>query len=94
MAGTDSIMWGQMHEGKANQEYIKLTGNTVKPVGLVLLPSGFLGCSPDGLIYAKGIVSNNGGVLEIKCPWKHRNHTIAAIMTEEVGKTNKPTPFT
>ena len=90
VAGKDSIMWGQIHEGKAIQKYITLTGNTVKPVGLVLLPCGFLGCSPDGLIYAKGIVSNNVGVLEIKCPWKHRNHTIAEIMKEEVEnkKTN------
>ena len=47
LSGKDSIMWGQMHEGKAIQDYIKLTGNTVKPVGLVLLPCGFLGCSPD-----------------------------------------------
>ena len=33
---------------------------------------------------AKAIVSSNVGVLEIKCPWKHRNHTIAEIMKEEV----------
>ena len=44
-------MWGQMHEFKAVQDYIKLTGNIVKPVDVVLLPCGFLGCSPDGLIY-------------------------------------------
>ena len=36
VAGKDSIMWGQIQEGKAFQEYIKLTGNTVKPVGLVI----------------------------------------------------------
>ena len=84
LAHKDPIMWGQMHEFKAVQDYIKLTGNTVKPVGLVLLPCCFLGCSPDGLIYTRGIVSNNVGVLEIKCHWKHRNHTITEIMKEEV----------
>jgi len=84
LAHKDPIMWGQMHEFKAVQDYIKLTGNTVKPVGLVLLLCGFLGCSPDGLIYTRGIVSNNDGVLEIKCPWKHCNHTIAEIMKKEV----------
>ena len=91
LARKDPIMWGQMHEFKAVQDYINLTDNTVKPVGLVLLPCGFLGCSPDGLIYTRGIVSNNVGVLEIKCPWKHRNHTIAEIMKEEFEnkKTSK-----
>ncbi|XP_065068318.1 uncharacterized protein LOC135693705 [Rhopilema esculentum] len=84
LAGKDSIMWGQMHEEKALQEYIKLTGNTVKSVGLILLPCGFLGCSPDGIINLKDVATNDVGVLEIKCPWKHRDHTVAEIIKEEV----------
>jgi len=51
LARIDPIMWGQMDEFKAVQDFIKLTGNIVKPVDVVLLPCGFLGCSSDGLIY-------------------------------------------
>ena len=69
LAGKDAIMWGQM-QGEAVQAYMELTGNTVKSVGLVLLPYGFLGCSPDVLFIQRT---------------KHLNHTIAEIIEKEVG---------
>ena len=43
-------MWGQMHEEQAIKEFMQKTGNKVKPLGLNLLPCGFLCSSPDGFI--------------------------------------------
>ena len=39
---------------------------TVKQTGLVLQSNGYLGCSPDGLVYDYS--SKEQGLLEIKCP--------------------------
>ena len=69
LAGKDSILWGQMHEQRAIEEYIRQTGNSVKRVGLILLPCGFLGCSPDGIITVAGAANEEHGVPEVKCPW-------------------------
>eukprot|EP00795_Rhopilema_esculentum_P014990 gene14990-6144_t len=39
---------------------------------------------PNGIINLKGVATNDVGVLEIKCPWKHCDHKVAAIIKEEV----------
>ena len=83
----DSIMWGQMHEDVAIKAYEKHTGNVVKQAGLYLFVCGFLGSSPDGIIETK---AGGKGVLEVKCPWKHRDNTIDKIIEVELnGKEEK-----
>ena len=64
----DSIMWGQMHEDHAIQQYIEKTGNDVEKAGLYLFPCGYLGSTPDGIINSTNVPDK--GVLEVKCPWK------------------------
>ena len=91
----DSVLWGQMHEASAIAKYQEITGNHVQPIGLVLLPCGFLGSSPDGIIFD---MSQEGaatqGVLEIKCPWSHRNSSINQMVAEELkGKDKKKSFF-
>ena len=84
-----------MHEASAIAKYQEITGNHVQPIGLVLLPCGFLGSSPDGIIFD---ISQEGaatqGVLEIKCPWSHRNSSINQMVAEELkGKDKKKSFF-
>ena len=79
MHGKDAIMWGQMHELTAIQAYKDETGNTVALTGLILFPCGYLGCSPDGMIFAKGASPRGLVILEIKCPFKHSNKCIKEI---------------
>lgn len=76
-------MWGQMHEDAAMKAYQDFTGNTVEKAGLFLFPCGYLGCTPDGII---STADGERGVLEIKCPWTHRNKTFNQIMAEKQEK--------
>ena len=77
-----------MHEGKAIQEYINLTGN--KACWFSITSLWFSWMFPRWTHICKRHCIQQCGVLEIKCPWKYRNHTIAEIMKEEVEnkKTN------
>ena len=84
LAGKHSILWVQMHEERAIEEYIRQTGNPVKRVGLILPPWGFLGCSPDGIITVAGAANKEHGVLEVKCPWGHRNRNFDEMMEDEL----------
>ena len=77
----DAILWGQMHEEHAIKEYSKVTGNSVTPCGLFLFPCGFLGSTPDGIVQSRTF---GKGVLEVKCPWKHRNATILEMVEVEL----------
>ena len=88
----DAIMWGQMHEAQAIQDYMQKTGNKVKQAGLYLFPCGFLGSSPDGIIELAA-AQNDHGVLEIKCPWKYRNNTIEEILQIELGNKEEKDSF-
>ncbi len=82
----DSIMWGQMYEDVAIKKYKEETGNAVTPIGLVLFSCGFLGSSPDGIIIENG----EKGVLEVKCPWSHRNDKIDDFIASELkGKEER-----
>ena len=82
----DSILWGQVHEEVAMEKYREITKNKVEPAGLILFPCGYLGCSADGIIYEEA--SNTKGILEIKCPWGHRNSSIEEMINAELkGKS-------
>lgn len=80
---TQAVLWGQAHEEIAIERYAQVTNNFIEKIGLVLFPCGFLGSSPDRIILAKN-ASQDRGVLEIKCPWKHRSKTISDMMKEEL----------
>ena len=83
----NAILWGQMHEDEACRKYIEESGNIVEPTGLHLFPCGYLGCSPDGIVYTK---DSSKGVLEIKCPWKHKDANIDEMIQQEHSyKKNK-----
>ena len=87
----DAVMWGQMHEKVALETYITQTGNNVQECGLFLFSCGFLGSSPDGIIYDRRFVGDQSkGVLESKCPWSHRSSTSNDMIdVEHKGKDKK-----
>ena len=82
----DSIMWGQMHESIACDSYIKETGNIVEKTGLHLFECGFLGSSPDGMVFSS---SGEKGVLEIKCPHKYKDVTVDQMVEIEFKSSKK-----
>lgn len=59
---TPDIQRGIEQEPEAIQEFSKLTGLLVDPIGFAKSKHGLFGCSPDGLIL------ETGEGLEIKCP--------------------------
>jgi hypothetical protein len=64
---------------------MKATGNTVQNAGLYLFPCGYLGSTPDGIITSTSSELPGKGVLEVKCPWKHRNATINEMVQAELN---------
>ena len=69
LSGVRAIAWGVDNEDMAVKEFTKVTGLVSVQTGLWLHESGVLGASPDGLI-------GSDGVLEVKCPYTHKNDTI------------------
>jgi hypothetical protein len=67
-----AVTWGVNNEKEAVKAFETSTGLKVQDTGLWLDSSGVVGASPDGLIGRKS-------VLEIKCPYTHRNSTIAEL---------------
>ena len=63
-----AVCWGKNHEAAAKEAYERLTGVTVECCGLILEADGILGCTPDGRA--------GGRLLEVKCPYKHRDNTV------------------
>ena len=61
----DSIIWGHVHEDSAIETYMAETKNRVEKIALCLFDCGFLGSTPDGIIFT---TDDDKGVLEIKCP--------------------------
>ena len=86
MEGKDPIMWGQMHEDTAIKAYENKTGNRVQDIGLCLFECGFLGSSPDGIVFH---TTGQIGVLEVKCPWKYRDSTVDDMLKAEFEKSKK-----
>ena len=70
-----ALKWGVNHDDQARQEYIELMkrhheGFECHPAGLTVNPKyPHLGASPDGVV---SCVCCGSGLLEIKCPYKHR----------------------
>ncbi|XP_067850963.1 uncharacterized protein [Heptranchias perlo] len=80
---TPAMQWGIQHEPIAIKKYQKLksedTGRqiSVRPCGLFIDPTRtWLAASPDGVVVDKETRATLG-LVEVKCPYKHRNHTIA-----------------
>lgn len=71
---SDAINWGCEHENAALEAYQQRTAIEVDVCGLFLsIEFPFLGATPDGLMYTGlGMIA----VVEVKCPYKHRNSTI------------------
>ena len=76
----EPLKHGIEHESAALQQYtnyMKHNGHPVKTFtsGFIVNPSyPFLGCSPDGKVIDE-TEDSPYGILEIKCPYKHRNVT-------------------
>ena len=80
----DPIIWGQMHENEACEEYKLKTGNKVAETGFHLFPCGFLGCSPDGVVFPRKTL----GYMEL---WKSSAHgSIEMIPSKKCLQKNVP----
>uniref|UniRef100_UPI00398EC878 uncharacterized protein n=1 Tax=Pristiophorus japonicus TaxID=55135 RepID=UPI00398EC878 len=79
---TPAMKWGIDHETAAIEEYEKVkskdTGRqiSVERCGLFIDPErSWLAASPDGVVVDRA-TGDTVGLVEVKCPYKHRNHTI------------------
>lgn len=78
---SDGMEWGINHENTAKKEYVREMKNkghrtiSVEESGLCVMPDyPYIGASPDGLVSCScGDCKDSEGLLEIKCPFKHRN---------------------
>ncbi len=61
------VQYGHVHEINAIRDYESLYGYKVTQTGLWLFPSGYVTCSPDGLIYTRN-KRQAEGMIEVKCP--------------------------
>ena len=75
------IRWGIENEKQAIESYVTQHHHDVKETGLWLFPDGYLGASPDGLVYDKDELV---GIVEVKCPW--RLHDTKIHQTKEWAK--------
>ena len=72
---TAALQWGCDHESEAIQLYMNLTGIHVDDCGVFLSEEyPHLATSPDGVIR---LTNEEFAVIEVKCPYKHRDHSIA-----------------
>lgn len=75
-----AIKWGIDCEPKATAHYLELQDNTgisVEECGLFIYPVHcYLGATPDRLVRDPTSFPPEG-VLEVKCPWKFRDQTVA-----------------
>ena len=78
--------WGCRHEKQARERYEKTvkskhTNLHVAECGLFINPQWpYIGASPDGIIYCDCCPK---GVLEIKCPYCHRDESISAAVAKD-----------
>ena len=72
-----ALKWGINHEDTAREQYVEVMRHQHQsfecyPVGLVVNPEyPHLGASPDGAV---SCLCCGSGLLEIKCPYKYKNH--------------------
>jgi hypothetical protein len=72
---TLTVQWGIDHKDIAVSEYESRTGLHVHACGIFIShEQPFLGASPDGVIFGN---EDEMGIVELKCPFKHRIETIA-----------------
>ena len=81
-----ALAYGHQHEQDAREAYIRWKGEngtvvTVKESGLCVMANGYLGCSPDGIIFDHDVQEQ--GILEIKCP-----STAAQVPLRDLSKRN------
>ena len=76
--------WGIENETKAIQAYMDHKRScgvdtfVVAPCGFFVCESHpFLGATPDGAVHDPSATYQPYGFLEVKCPYSHRNHTLA-----------------
>lgn len=77
MDGVKSIEWGKTHESIAIEEFEKANNSIVTKTGIWLHESGFLGASPDGLLFDE----NSSYCIEVKCPYKFRNEDLKIVLS-------------
>ena len=71
--------WGKTNEPVARQEYIKLNTKDDKKLSVVEIrlfvscENPIFGVSPDGFVSCE---CHESGLLEIKCPWTHRDKSV------------------
>lgn len=76
-----ALQWGIEHESVAIQAYKIEMGTTVFPCGFFVCTDHlFLGASPDGVVFSK---QGEMGLVEIKCPYKHRDSTLEDATTQD-----------
>ena len=94
LQGKDAIIWGQVHEQQAIEQYKVFTGNQVAAVGLVLFECGYLGSSPDGIVsHTSETGTVDRGVLEVKCPFKYRSLTVDEMINRELKEKSVSASF-
>ena len=64
------MKWGRDHEEKAREDYAKKLKVNVASRGLMMAECGFIGCSPDGIVFDS---AEGEGLLEVKCPYSVRD---------------------
>ena len=79
----EAICWGRDNESTARMAYVEhqqvpKPGLKVSLSGLVLAQNGYLGCSPDGIVFDPTCTSDEQrGLLEVKCPLSANGLTIS-----------------
>ena len=82
---SDPTTYGSRHEKDARQAYSNKTNLHVHDCGLVVNPEfPYLGGSPDGKVCDKG----ETGIIEIKCPYSIRNHSVRKALADEKLSSN------
>lgn len=82
-----ATVWGVEHEAEARAAYLRHKKSSspdfrVSASGLVLMTNGFIGCSPDGIVFDPTATTQRG-LLEIKCPHKIRHTSSPADCSTE-----------
>ncbi|XP_065068264.1 uncharacterized protein LOC135693662 [Rhopilema esculentum] len=88
---TAAMLYGLKHENEASEAYVKLTGNNVYSVGIVINPTApYLSCFPDRQVFdSKMISAERFGLLEIKCPQANSYIELPYLQLKNRGYTLK-----
>ena len=80
------LQWGITHEDVALQAYATQMEQQVYPCGIFIsCDHPFLGASPDGVVFGDG---SEMGLVEVKCPYKHREHTLEEACSDKAFHLN------